>query len=257
MPASHERGGRRLALGAAGLALIAGSLASAGAASAALLPVPTLGEDGGLMLRAEPYPLELDGMSPGEPVHWQIEASQSETPSATLRLELEKSGALVEHPNGLELEIAECAERWTGLDTTPSCGSGARRVLRSTPQDGFATADSACDPVDRTCALADLRWGDPVYLLVTLSIADTAAARADPTLMGLRGELGIGLTALEADPAAFLATDPEVDPGPPRVGAASPPLLAGTGLDAAFPAMLAAALLASGIAALLAARRGA
>jgi hypothetical protein len=229
--------GRRLlavlvAVGSAAT-ISAGGLMIAHAAHGALTPVPVTGAPGRLVLDADPYPAEFLDLSPGDPAYWTVRASLQHAIRATLSLELRKDGAIVTHPSGLRMGIAECAEPWTALDAVPQCGSGSRPITVATPADDYAASSPSF-------VLTSLEPQSPNYLLVTLEVEDSAAARADETLMGLTGTMGVGLTAVSIDDV----------PVPPDRGRDP---LAATGIDGAW--LIGTATVAAGLVGLGAALR--
>lgn len=211
--------------------MVAGGMLLAAKANAALIDVPPTGAPGRLVLSSEPYPAEFLDISPGEAAFWQVGARLEDASRASLALELRKEGELVEHPRGLTMSVAVCDVPWSSLDTAPICTSGERAVAVATPADDF----TASSPVFE---LRPLTPTSPEYLLVTLSVDDDAAARADTTLMGLTGRMGVGLTAVAMDRPADT----------PGAGG-----LAVTGADAGM--LLAVAAIAAGLLGLGAALR--
>ncbi|WP_378146225.1 hypothetical protein ACFJGV_01285 [Cnuibacter sp. UC19_7] len=179
-------------VGASSLALAAGGLALAGAAHAALVDVPPTGQPGRLVLASDPYPAEFLDLSPGVPGYWEVSARLEDAAQATLALELRKSGELVEHPRGLSMTVDVCSVEWTGLDSTPVCPTGAERVTVATPEEDYTTSSPTFD-------LEPLTATAPEYLLVTLAVEDSPEARADQSLMGLTGDMAVGLTATAFD----------------------------------------------------------
>ena len=104
---------------------------------------------------------------------------------------------------------------------------------------------------------APLRADERRHLLVTLSIDDGPGAAADDSLMGLTGEMGVGVRAVAIDGVPVDPTDPTRPPGP---GDGTDPPAVGLPVTGGDPAPLAAlALVAAGLAglgaALLLARR--
>lgn len=235
----HTSRGRRLVaatltLGVSTALLGFGAVALASAASAALIDVPETGQPGRLILSSDPYPAQFLDLSPGEPAYWQVAARIEDAQSATLALQLQKDGDLVMHPRGLTLTVDSCTTEWTGLDATPLCSSDAQRITVATPSDDYSQSSPTFD-------LPPIAAGTQRYLLVTLAVEDSAAAMADETLMGLTGEMGVGLIATAID-------DVPVNPGTPGTPGGSLPR---TGFDAstlAAVAALAAGLLGLGTA---------
>lgn len=231
MPHATMRAGRRVAaVVTAALSVVllsAGGLVLAQAAQAALIDVPPSGSPGRLVLSSEPYPAEFLELSPGEPAYWQIGARLEDARSATLSLQLRKDGELVEHPRGLTMTVRQCDSVWTGLDAVPACASGERAVTVATPADDYTTSSP-------TFELRSFTPTTPEYFLVTLAVEDSVAAMADTSLMGLTGQMGVGLTAVSID-------DVPVTPG----------RLPGTGFDPTplgAVAAIAAGLLGLGLA---------
>lgn len=196
MPHARARAGRTTAawvVAVASAALLgAGALLLGHAANAALIDVPSTGAPGRLVVAAEPYPAQFLHLSPGDPSYWQVAARLENAERATLSVQLRKDGALVQHPRGLVMTVTACDAPWTGLDTDPICPAGAREVAVGTPADDWATSSP-------TFVLRPLTPAAPEYLLVSLAVADSPAARADTTLMGLFGDMGVGLTAVAMD----------------------------------------------------------
>ncbi|MDZ8201274.1 hypothetical protein RZO50_07095 [Microbacterium sp. SSW1-59] len=200
----RSRGRRGSALVVATLSVAAlgvGSVLVADAAGAAFIDVPETCAPGHLVLSSDPYPAQFLDLSPGDPAFWQIRARLEDASRATLSLELRKDGALASYPRGLVMQVDVCDAPWSGSPTAPECSRGARAVTVATPADDYTTSSP-------TFELRPLSPSAPQYLLVTLSIEDSATARSDESLMGLRGQMGIGLTATAIDDV------PVTPPGP-------------------------------------------
>ncbi|MFG6443670.1 hypothetical protein ACFXQA_00190 [Microbacterium sp. P07] len=174
--------------------LVGGTVLAGNAARAALIEVPSTGAPGRLVLSSDPYPAQFLEISPGDPSHWQVAARLEGATSATLSLELREAGELVEHPRGLEMGVAECTVPWAGLNEAPVCAGTSVPVALVRPSDDGVTTRPRF-------VLRPLDASAPSYLLVTLAVADSDAARADATLMGLTGTMGVGLTAVAVEPA--------------------------------------------------------
>lgn len=172
-------------------ALAVGGVAVAGAASAALTDVPATGTPGRLVLSSDPYPAQFLDLSPGVTRHWRVDARLEDAATATLALQLRKNGALVEHARGLRMTVDVCDSAWS-TSAAPDCPTGARRVTAATPTDDYRVTSPSFE-------LAPLRTGAPQRLLITLAIEDSVAARADDTLMGLTGDMAVGLVATAFD----------------------------------------------------------
>lgn len=216
-----------LTAGVSCAALAVGGLMLAGAAHAALIDVPPTGTPGRLVLSSDPYPAEFLELSPGEPGYWEVGARLEDATRATLSLELRKSGQLVEHPRGLTMTVDLCSVEWTGLDSAPVCATGAQRIAVATPADDYTTSSP-------TFELEPLRSDRPEYLLVTLAVEDSAEAMADTSLMGLTGDMAVGLTATAFD-------DVPVKPVNPGGGSGTRPSgLANTGTELSAVAAVAA-----------------
>lgn len=211
-----------------------GGIALSEGASAALIDVPVTGTQGRLVLSSDPYPAEFLDLSPGEPRFWEVAARLEDAATATLSLELRKAGELVDHPRGLSMTVDACTVPWTDPTTAPACSTGAERITVATPADDRESSSPRF-------SLDPLTADAPTYLLVTLAVEDSAVARADRTLMGLTGDMAVGLTAVALDDMPV--------PQPRTPGAALP----ATGADAI--ALLAVAALAAGLLGLGAALR--
>ncbi|MGA1836196.1 hypothetical protein VD659_04615 [Herbiconiux sp. 11R-BC] len=217
---------------AAVAALSAGSLLLADSARAAFIDVPETGTAGRLVLSADPYPAEFLNISPGDPAYWQVDARLQDATRATLSLELRKNGGIATHPRGLTMTVDRCSVPWTDPTTNPSCSDGFARIVVATPADD----DASSSP---TFTLQPLVAGSPEHLLVTLAVEDSAAARSDDSLMGLTGNMGLGLTATAID-------DQPITPVTP-VPAGSGGGLAKTGLDTGLQNVLAFGALTAGL----------
>lgn len=178
---------------AASFALIgAGGVFLADAARAAFVDVPSTGTPGRLVLSSDPYPAEFLDLSPGDPAYWQIQARLEDATRATLAIELRKSGPLTQTPRGLVMQVDVCDAPWAATSDRPVCAGGGRSVTVATPSDDYATTSPSFE-------LRPLTPSAPQYLLVTLSVDDSETAREDTSLMGLRGQMGVGLTAMSVD----------------------------------------------------------
>jgi hypothetical protein len=238
---------RAVAVAGSALVLAMGSLALASAARAEFVPVP--GADGAhLSLQSDPYPVSFDDLSPGSVEHWQIEASLVDD-SAPLTLQFRRAGALVSNPRGLRLAVARCDRAWTSVSSVPVCAKNEAAVFGPT-----AARDL---PESGRYDLASITHDDGKYLLVTLSLPDTPAARADRSLMGLSASLGFGLTATGADPLPTKTTTPTPTStaGAPGPGASASGALAFTGSDATPLLLVALATLSLGTLAIVSRHR--
>ncbi len=197
--------------------LTAGMSVFSARAYAAFVAVPTA-QGPHLSLLSDPFPANFMAMSPGSVEHWQIE-SKLVDPTSTLTLQFARSGALVTHVNGLQVQVDRCDQAWTTVTTSPACGTGGTNVF------GPAAANSIAETT--IYDLAGLTNTQNKYLLVTLSIPDSPAAEADTTLMGITATVGIGLTVTGPDPVSSGNPSDPTPPGTPG----SPGNLAFTGVD--------------------------
>ncbi|MCU1528651.1 MAG: permease of the major facilitator superfamily [Frondihabitans sp.] len=215
----------------------AGSFFVSTTAWAAFVPVP--GAQGPhLSLGSDPYPATFLAMSPGSVEHWQIQATLVDA-SAPLTLQFRRSGALVSNPRGLRVAVARCDGPWANVSTKPVCGLNEATVF------GPAAASSLSE--SNHYDLAGITHKEGKYLLVTLSLADTPAARADKSLMGLTANIGFGLTATGVPPSAPPTATPQPTPttlvAPPR----GPSSLAFTGSQVTALLIVGLSALALGI----------
>ncbi len=179
-----------LAIGAVG-AILAGGLMLVDSAYGAFIDVPPTGDPGRLVLASDPYPAQFLSLSPGDPAYWLIDARLEDAETAELSLEFRKSGELVEHPRGLRMGIEICDAPWSSA-TVPVCPGTAQTLTVAGPDDDNATSS----PVFQ---LEPLVAGSPRHLLVTLAVDSSAEAAADESLMGLTGDMAVGLTAVSID----------------------------------------------------------
>ena len=194
-------------------ALVGGMVLLASSAQAAYEEVPETGVAGRLVLLSDRAPAHFPDLMPGDVRYWQVAATLQGAESASLVLELRTAGELMEHPDGLVVSIERCDAAWTGVDEgQPACSAGRATVTRITPASGTESGPVFdLDGVD----------ADGTHLPVELGLdgEDTG----DECLMGLTGEIGLGLTA-----AADEATTDE-----PTVAAPPPSGLPVTGADPA------------------------
>lgn len=227
---SRRRRRSATVLAVASLAFLgAGSLVVADTALADLIEAAPTGAPGRLILASDPYPAQFLDLSPGEPAHWQIRARLEDATHAELALELRKSGALAAAPRGLVMRVDVCDSPWSDVADQPICRSGAREVTVAAPEDDYASSSP-------TFELRPLTPSAPQYLLVTLAVDSTGEAARDASLMDLRGNVAVGLTATSieddsARPAERLA-----------VTGAAPEMLLGVGALAVGVLGLGAAL---------------
>ena len=229
MPRTAGVGARRIVpLVGACVLLVAGLCAFSARASAVM--VPLMGAQGPqLELSSDPGVAEFMQLSPGSVEHWQI-ATHLLAPTSTLHVQFwDNRGALVTNPNGLRVSLSRCDQPWTGLPGTPACGSGRVTI--------FAPVAAAVASHSTQWDLGGLTSARDKFVLVTLSIPDTSAARSDKSLMGATANIGFGVTAAEADAAT-------TQPAPESV----PSSLAFTGADVWPLALLASGAVAVGIA---------
>jgi hypothetical protein len=211
-------GARRIAaLSVAGLLMATGLSLTSATAYAAFTPVP--GAQGThLTLQSDPNPVEFMDMSPGSVEHWQIDAAVVD-PTATLTLQFARAGDLITNPRGLHIEVDRCDQAWTDVATTPVCGSGEANV--------FGPAAASAISESTIYDLAGITQAQDKYLLVTLSIPDSAAAEADTSLMGITATAGFGLTATGSTSTSPGSPSSPTSPGSPSGGGS----LAFTGVD--------------------------
>ncbi|MBA8815678.1 hypothetical protein FHX48_000730 [Microbacterium halimionae] len=162
-------------------AIVLGSTVVAARAEALLPVIPETVSDGRLILAAAPYPEVEFVVSPGEPTHWMIQTALVGEEQGLLEFQLQKTGELVEHPQGLHVTMEFCDMSWVSFPEAPTCPSGSVVVANATPREDFR------EPCPRE-SLGVLREGAPREFLVTLSVADDA----DTEIVGLPGEVGIG-----------------------------------------------------------------
>ncbi|PZF53287.1 hypothetical protein DEJ23_14790 [Curtobacterium sp. MCSS17_008] len=211
--------------------------------------VPETGAPGGLVLDSASYPLRIPDLSPGAPAYWQIHTRVDRDESVALDLELRKDGTLVTHPDGLRVAVTACDHEWQHMATTPTCDS-ATPILEAGPTDRLAGLSKPVPHPDHD---------GEAFLLVELSVADTTAAAADQSLMGLTATIGIGVTATADTPTAAPAASasPDAAASSRSRSAGHPPTasttkqvdsLAYTGGAFLAPVLLAGALVLSGVA---------
>ncbi|WP_104135748.1 hypothetical protein [Cryobacterium sp. Y62] len=204
-------------------------------AVAVIQTVTTVSQPGILELTSSlPHDVVLN-LTPGKPVYWQIGAAVTQGLTGSLVLEIRKSGDLAINARGLNVVIDRCSEPWTNLETTPSCTNEREHVLVATPLDDNSSVSGFYD-------LAGISEARGKYLLVALSL-NVAPETADNDLMGLSGEVGIGLTAAGDNSSTGQAME---TPGG-SYSAGGGDNLALTGIDALALVLVAVGVLALGI----------
>lgn len=195
-------------------------------AYAAFIPVPGV-QGPHLQLLSDPYPAYFSDLTPGPLSQWQIEARTSD-PAGTLTVEFAPTGALITQPiDGLQIQVQRCDAVWTNLSTNPYCSDSSQNV--------FGPAAANTMPLGTAIDLGGITAAKGKFLLVTLWLPDTPYARADKSLQGLSGSIGLGLTA--AGTTATTTTTVGSGTPPPTVTATKK--LALTGADALPLALLA------------------
>ncbi|WP_188805781.1 hypothetical protein [Citricoccus zhacaiensis] len=256
------------------LAITAGGLPPA---SGALEDVPETGQDGYLVLRADPYPAYFTGLTPGDRVTWTIETRLEGEPAGNLSLRLMGSGDLVDHTDGIRISVRSCTEPFATTKPEATCPGEETRLVETTRladvgdpvgqgPDGGAqeSGTDAGDPgaASGTWTLADLEADSPRYVMVTMGLP--AEASWDDSLQGRTGDVGVGLYASGAsagpdagpdtDPEPAPGTDPDADSGADGIPGAQTPMLR-TGTVGLLFLAVAAGLVLVGVALAAGARR--
>lgn len=158
-----------------------------------LVEVHVDGVDPALVVTSDWSASSLKELAPGTPAYWLVDAWVVGVEGARLTLEIRKDGELMEVPNGVTLTVERCGEPWVDVPEDPACPEAQALVAVAEPEDDLSAQSPSfwIDTVDTR---------QPSYVLVTLALADTPEARADESLMGLTGMLGLGITAVEAIP---------------------------------------------------------
>ncbi|MBI9115644.1 hypothetical protein [Sanguibacter suaedae] len=208
-----------------GPVLVVAGAVSAAQASALPGAVTPAAVEPDLMVRSDWSQAPLDAIAPGRPAYWEVDAWVVGVEGAAFSLELRKDGTLMTSPRGVTTTVERCSTEWTGIPDAPLCAGAGAEVVVAEPSDDLA--DSS--PV---YLLPDRGEQEPIHLLVTVALDDSPEARADQSLMGLTGALGIGITA-EADDILPGGTPPPTEtPGPttpPSPGPTDPDPGDGTG----------------------------
>ncbi|MEW1979581.1 hypothetical protein AB0333_01455 [Citricoccus sp. NPDC079358] len=232
MPMSNRRPRRArrclAVLGAgAGVGILAVTAGGLPPASGALQDVPETGQDGYLVLRADPYPAYFTGLTPGDRVAWTIETRLENEPAGNLSLRLMGSGDLVDHTHGIRISVRSCTEPFATTKPEALCPGEEARLVEATRladvgdpvgrgPDGGAQGIGA-DASDHgaasgTWTLADLESGSPRYVMVTMGLPSEASW--DDSLQGLTGDVGVGLYASGAAAGPDSGPDAAPDPAP-------------------------------------------
>ena len=216
---------KRLPLPVAALGLLAASVLSGAGAlgiatSASAIPVPD--EDGILSIHVNTLPLWHDDLAPGDVRYWFIETDLDAPAAGELTMELEATGVLSMHPQGLMMRIDRCTEAWT-QDDAPACAGEEASLMAGPVSD-----------IDQSTVwdLGEIQPHDGPFFLVTLALPDLMPSE----LQNRTGTVGFGFTADEATAVV------EIPNGPDGPGG-----FAETGTDLAGPLMLAGGLIVGGL----------
>ncbi|MGO2932658.1 hypothetical protein [Microbacterium sp.] len=177
----------------AGAALALG-LVSVSVQSYAAVAEPADAARGDLIVDAQPHPTEFFDLSPGEIRYWSIEASLEGAERGSLALRVFGAGALIQHPqHPLMIAVDGCDGTLVGDDPRerPACqGADYTTVVAQQPLADI-TSDPSADETDDVWTLRDITSDEGRSFVVTLAVP--AGGADDKTLMGLRGEIGVGL----------------------------------------------------------------
>ncbi|WP_298990939.1 hypothetical protein [uncultured Pseudokineococcus sp.] len=157
-------------------------------------------------------PDALSRLAPGEEVDWTIDARIEGAPTGELSLQLVAKGPMVDHPKGLLISLAGCAQPWAGVSrelhatsaAQPTCGSDLRVVL---PPQRLGDA-----PRQTTIPHRSITSRQGEHLLMTLALPRDAPDE----LQGERSFMGVGVTAIgdELDPVPGDGPTPGPTPTP-------------------------------------------
>jgi len=215
-----------VALGSAAL-IVAALAIGAHASPAAAASIIDAGQPGLLWLEVAPGPMDVT-LTPGDRAWWAVTARLDAPEDSPLEVVIERSGVLAMDPEGLRLEVLECAEAWvTPADPlgTAVCGTGASVLIADRPLAQFLAGERF--------DLGPLLAGGARHLLLIVGLPSSTPS----SLQGQHGDLAVGF---------FVEGDGERTEGPRT---AAPPLPA-TGAPAlvAVPLALAAVLMVIGAA---------
>ena len=183
------------------------------------------GEAGLLTAEVENVPFEEADLTPGDTRYWLIALNLDAEGEGDLTLEFEAEGDLVEHPQGLQLQLDQCSEAWTSA-AVPACIGEEDAII-----------DDTVASIEETLIydLGTIVPDDGEFFRVTLSLASSVPDE----LQNTRGDLGFGFTADESSAVIVIPGDDDDDPN--NNGG-----LAVTGVDLTGPLLLAAGLLLGG-----------
>ena len=204
---------------AAGSALLLGLASVSVQSYAASAEQADAGGAGDLVIEAQPHPTEFFDMSPGESRYWSIEASLLGTDRGSLALRVFGEGALIEHPqHPLTIAVEACEGMLVGDDPRehPACEGGAYSPVIAEQPLAAISSDPEHDQADHVWTLPDIVRDQDQSFVVTLALPEGAAD--DKTLMGLRGDIGVGLFAAGEDPDPDPVPDPEAPREDPDAG---------------------------------------
>lgn len=164
--------------------------------AAVLVAVPAAqAEDRRIVVDQPPYQV-LGSLRAGESLVWRVGTHVEGVESASLDLQLRTWGALVEHAEGLLIQVDVCEQHEAVCD---------RRIIDRAPLREVAT-QTASD----TWYVTNLHGEAPAYLDVELSLPTSATA-----VSGLEGSVAVGLFASsdDEDPGDDPGDDPGEEPG--------------------------------------------
>ena len=204
---SHPRAPRATAIIVVVLAaacICAGVFVAASRASAVFHELNAPQGTGDLSLNVDPLtPLWRD-LSPGQAMHWNVEASLTGAMSGKLEVELRSHEIL---PVGLLAAVEACTEPFVMSGATPVCPGVAQAVLPARP---VALLTSLNGRVE----LAELYAGVPRYILVSITLP-AGVDRA--VLHGTIAQVGLGVHASgdSLEPPEHPPTNPPTSPPKP------------------------------------------
>lgn len=194
---------RALIAWAAGAAVMLGLASVSVQSYAALAAQADAASAGDLVVKAQPHPTEFFDLSPGESRYWSIEASLLGAERGSLALRVFGAGALIDHPlHPLTIAVEGCDGMLVGDDPRehPRCEGAAYTTVIAEQPLAEISSDPALDRAEHVWTLPDIIRDQERSLVVTLAVP--AGGADDKTLMGLRGDIGVGLFAAGEDAGA-------------------------------------------------------
>jgi signal peptidase len=188
----------------AALALVVVPIVAAPQAARADSPDSTIVRGKYLVLESIANRDDMESLTPGRPVPWQVGVSVNAPDPGLVRLGISAAGALA-RPGALDVEIRECAEQWVG----GVCATGESLWLA---QQDLASATVATNE-NGSREIGSMRSTDTVWLQVAVILPAEAPPGTDATI-AIHAWGGTDAATIDTASEGFLASTGTESPIP-------------------------------------------